>query len=231
MIQAGRTVERLDPAAPALPWRAAVFNRNVAALSVSGFSFGYVAWIFFSWFFIYMAQVRGLNLKANAFLSMIPFIAMTLFCLAGGWISDALTRRAGLRAGRCGIAVIAMMVASGFIAAGPEAKSAYAASLILAGGAGALYLAQSSFWAVSADISGEHAGLVSGVMNMGCQVGGATTASLTPWIANRYGWSSAFLVAALVSAVGGLLWLVINPQGLADARLIEPSTLQRPIED
>ena len=47
----------------------------MAGLSLSYFSFGYVAWIFFSWFFIYMAQARGVNLKPNAFMSMIPFIA------------------------------------------------------------------------------------------------------------------------------------------------------------
>ncbi len=29
--------------------------------------FGYVAWIFFSWFYIYLAKVRGLDLKASAF--------------------------------------------------------------------------------------------------------------------------------------------------------------------
>jgi len=29
----------------------------------SAIQFGYVAWIFFSWFFIYLAKVRGLDLK------------------------------------------------------------------------------------------------------------------------------------------------------------------------
>ncbi len=109
LIQATRstTVVRHDQAP--ISWRAAILNRNIAALSLSYFSFGYVAWIFFSWFFIYLAQVRGLNLKANAFLSMIPFIAMTVCCLGGGLASDALSKRFGLRAGRCGIAAVALV--------------------------------------------------------------------------------------------------------------------------
>ncbi len=231
LIQTTRTVEGAPAGASAISWRTAVFNRNVAALTLSGFTFGYVAWIFFSWFFIYMAQVRGLNLKANAIFSMIPFIAMTLCCLAGGWISDALTRRLGLRAGRCGIAVVAMIVASGFIITGAHARETYAASLILAGGAGALYLAQSSFWAVSADIAGEHSGVVSGVMNMGCQAGGAVTSSLTPWIAARYGWNSAFIFAALLAALGGLLWLIIDPSRPHGPATQEDRALQSLIED
>ena len=56
---------------------------------------------------------------------------------------------------------------------------------------------------MSADISGERSGVVSGVMNMGCQIGGAVTASLTPYLAGRFGWNSAFIVAAVLSAAGG----------------------------
>jgi len=79
-------------------------RRSVAALTMSYFCFGYVAWIYFSWFFIYLAQARRLDLKTNAFFSMIPFLAMTVCCLAGGGISDWLAQRWNRRAGRCGLA-------------------------------------------------------------------------------------------------------------------------------
>ncbi|HZL51120.1 MAG TPA: MFS transporter, partial [Terracidiphilus sp.] len=102
LIQATRSTEGARKSDTPLSWRAALCNRNVVALTLSYFTFGYVAWIFFSWFFIYMAEVRGMNLKANAFFSMIPFLAMTVCCLAGGAVSDLLTMRIGLRGGRCG---------------------------------------------------------------------------------------------------------------------------------
>jgi MFS family permease len=73
----------------------------VLALTFSYFAFGYVAWIFFAWFYIYMAQVRGLNLKTSALYSMLPFIAMTIGCLGGGVVSDWIARRFSLRLGRC----------------------------------------------------------------------------------------------------------------------------------
>jgi len=82
---------------------------------------------------------------------------------------------------------------------------------VLAGGAGALYLSQSSFWSVTADIAGASAGSVSGFMNMGGQIGGAVTGSLTPWIAARYGWTASFLVAATLCLLGAVSWLVVNP--------------------
>jgi len=186
---------------------------------LSYFSFGYIAWIFFSWFFIYMAQARGVNLKANAFMSMIPFIAMTVCCLAGGWASDQISRRFGLRTGRCGIALVSFALTAIFLVIGSSVHSAQAAAGILAGGAGALYLSQSSFWAVSADIAGEISGVVSGVMNTCCQIGGALTASLTPFLASRYGWRSAFFFGAAMAVVGGLMWLLVDPRPAVE---IEP---------
>jgi MFS transporter, ACS family, glucarate transporter len=91
------------------------------------------------------------------------------------------------------------------------AESAGVATVILAGGAGAIYLSQSAYWSVTADFAGPHAGVVSGVMNMGCQVGGAITASLTPWIAAEFGWTSAFFTAAALAVVGAFAWLLVDP--------------------
>jgi ACS family glucarate transporter-like MFS transporter len=210
-IQANRSPQGLPRGDSSISWGAAICNRNVAALTLSYFAFGYVAWIFFSWFFIYMATVRGLNLKASALVSMIPFIAMTICCLGGGFISDRLTKTIGLRWGRGGIAVVSFALTAVFLVVGAQVNGPYAASIILAGGAGALYLSQSSFWAVSADIAGARSGVVSGVMNMGCQIGGAVTASLTPYIASRMGWIAAFVFAAVLAVLGGAMWLLVDP--------------------
>ena len=192
-------------------WAMVLKNQGVLAVTLSYFCFGYVAWIFFSWFYIYLAQVRGLNLKASAFYAMLPFVAMAACCTLGGTMSDRLTRWRGPRFGRCALASIAMTIAAAFLSLGSLVQSARFASVILAGGAGALYLAQSSFWAVTADIAGASYGSISGFMNMGGQVGGAVTASLTPWVAARLGWTASFLVAAAMCLVGAVSWLVVDP--------------------
>jgi ACS family glucarate transporter-like MFS transporter len=188
-----------------------VRSREVWAVTVSYFCYGYVAWIFFSWFYRYLAKVRGLDLKVSAFYSMLPFLAMLVCCLLGGMVNDRLTKRHGPRLGRCGVAAFAMGVAGIFIACGSQVQGVRLASVVLAGGAGALYFSQSSFWSVTADIAGASAGSVSGFMNMGGQIGGALTGSLTPWIAVRYGWTASFLVAAALCVVGAVSWLAVDP--------------------
>jgi MFS transporter, ACS family, glucarate transporter len=210
-IQSGLTLSAQDSGESLIPWKRVVRSREVWAVTISYFCYGYVAWIFFSWFYRYLAKVRGLNLKASAFYSMLPFLAMLVCCLIGGAVNDRLTKWRGPRLGRCGLAAIAMAIAGIFIALGSQVQGVRLASVVLAGGAGALYLSQSSFWAVTADIAGASAGSVSGFMNMGGQIGGALTGSLTPWIAAHYGWTASFLVAASLSVLGGLTWLWVDP--------------------
>jgi MFS transporter, ACS family, glucarate transporter len=194
-----------------LPWGRVMQSKEVWAITVSYFCYGYVAWIFFSWFYRYLAKVRGLDLKASAFYTMLPFLAMLVGCLLGGALNDRLTKWQGPRVGRCRLAAFAIAAAGIFIALGSQVQSARLASVVLAGGAGALYLSQSSFWSVTIDIAGSSSGSVSGFMNMGNQIGGALTASLTPWIAARFGWTTTFLVAAALCLVGAASWLMVDP--------------------
>ncbi len=195
-----------------IPWSKILTSREVWAMTLSYFCFGYVAWIFFSWFYIYLAKVRGLNLKASAFYGMLPFLAMAVCCALGGVLNDRLTKWRGERLGRCGVAAVSIAFTAVFLVIGSRTADAQLASLVLAGGAGMLYLAQSSFWSVTADIGGRSSGAVSGFMNMGAQAGGAITAIMTPWIAEHYGWTASFLTAAVLCVVGGLAWLAVDPR-------------------
>jgi MFS transporter, ACS family, glucarate transporter len=194
-----------------VPWSSILKHREAWLITLSYFGYGYVAWIFFAWFFIYLARVRGMNLKSSAFYATLPFLAMALGCAVGGLVADSLTKHVGRRAGRCGVAAVGLGLTGIFLAFGSIADNAPLASVILAGGAGALYLSQSSFWAITADIGGPFSGSVSGFMNMGGQLGGAVTASLTPFIAIHFGWTTSFLVAAALAFLSSAAWLLVDP--------------------
>lgn len=210
LIQGGLAQPRTTANA-VVPWSRVLRSKEVWFVTLSYFCYGYVAWIFFSWFYRYLAKVRGLDLKSSAFYTMLPFLAMLACCLIGGALNDRLTKLVSPRVGRCGVAAFALALAAVFIAFGSQVESARLASVVLAGGAGALYLSQSSFWSVTADIAGASAGSVSGFMNMGNQIGAALTAFLTPLIALHFGWTTSFWVAAALCLVGSLCWLMVDP--------------------
>jgi ACS family glucarate transporter-like MFS transporter len=216
------TIER----APAMPLSRILSDRDVLAITFSYFCYGYTAYIFFSWFYLYLTNVRKLNVHDSAVFTMLPYLTMAICSPLGGWIADRLTRTRGKRVGRCGVAGAAMLLAAVFLAFGTEVDSAKLASVVLACGGGALYLSQSSFWAMTADIGKTSAGTVSGIMNMGGQMGGALTATLTPAIAGRFGWMASFLVAAALCVLGGLAWI---PVGSAKRGVIDESPLRSEI--
>jgi MFS transporter, ACS family, glucarate transporter len=202
---------KTTPQKKSTPWKKILTSRNILAVTGSYFTYGYVSWIFFSWFYIYLSEERGLSLKTSAWYSMLPFMAMTVGCLLGGAASDWLAANVSARAGRSYLPCFALLLTAALLAAGANAHSAMTASLVLAGGAGALYLSQSSYWSVTADYAGEFTGTVSGAMNMGCQIGGAITASVTPLIAAHFGWTASFMTAAALAALGGIFWLLVDP--------------------
>lgn len=211
-IEAGIPASEVSSQPDQLSWKSILSNPDILIITFSYGTYGYAAYIFFSWFFIYLNDVRHLNVRQSSLYTMLPFIAMAICSPLGGWISDRLTRARGKRVGRCGIAVVGIGLSAIFIGLAAQIASAELASLVLAGGAGALYLSQSSFWSVTADIGGRSAGLASGIMNAGGQLGGALTASLTPAIATHYGWNASFLVAAALCAGGAAAWLAVRPE-------------------
>lgn len=211
-IKAGLTGGSKKAASIAVPWGRIFGNKDTLLLNFSYFCFCWIAFIFISWFFIYLAQARGLDLKSSAYLAMLPFGMMVVGSIAGGAIADSICKKWGARAGRCLFSVVALLLAGGFLILGSQAPGAIMATMLLALGAGALYFAQSAYWALAADFGGPHAGVVSGFMNMTGMLGAFLTSSATPWLQNNYGWTAVFIVGAGVAGAGAIAWLLIDPR-------------------
>jgi ACS family glucarate transporter-like MFS transporter len=117
-----------------------------------------------------------------------------------------------------------MICAGCAIAAGAFADSALFAIASLSVGAGCLYFAVGAYWASTSDLSKAHAGTLSGLMNTGANIGGALSPSLTPWMADRWGWPSALAAAGAIALVGAVLWLKIDLAKKADEQALPPAS-------
>ena len=222
-IEEGKVSDKATNSNGILRWGVVVRSRQVLLLTLAYFCFGYVAFIFFTWFFTYLSTVRGLDLKSSGLYATLPFIGMAIASPLGGLISDVLAKRAGAWVGRCLVASIGMFAAGGFLIVAPQVTDARLASLVLACGSGALYLSQSGFWTLSANLGRASAGSVSGFMNMGCQLGAVAVSFVTPYIAGAWGWSMPFAATGVFAVVGGLAWLFVDPHAtLRDGAAIEP---------
>lgn len=227
-IQGGRMSEpqQESPSHRHTPWRTLLIERNVVLLSVAMFCLGYVAYIYQSWFYLYLVNVRRFSVVEGGFFATGPFLAMTVLCPLGGLFSDALAQRYGRTRGRRVAAMAGFLSSALCIYLGAGATDPYLAVLLLSLGDGLLYSAIGSIWSTIVDISGEHAGTVYGVVGMWGQIGGAVAPTLTPILAERFGWEAAIYVAALASFTGGVTWLVIDTGkkiGVGERKAMPPS--------
>lgn len=194
-----------------IPWRQILRSRSLWWLVASYACLGYVAYIYMSWFYLYLVNVRGIDLLRGGWLAAGPFLAILLFCPLGGWMTDKLVPTLGLRKARLSIGMLGMALAGGLIAVGAWVESQTMAIVCLSLGAGWLYFTVGAYWSVTTDLSKTHAGTLSGVMNTGANVGGVISPSLTPWLADHWGWTASLLVASGIALCGGLMWMKVDP--------------------
>jgi ACS family glucarate transporter-like MFS transporter len=172
---------------------------------------GYVAYLYLSWFYLYLVNVRGFDSLRGGLYASTPFLAMLIGCPLGGWVTDRLAVKHGITQGRVMAGMAGMVFAGCAIAVGGFADSALTAIASLSLGAGCLYFAVGAYWASTTDLSKAHAGTLSGLMNTGANVGGAISPSLTPWIAAQWGWPISLATAGAIALIGAAFWIWIKP--------------------
>ena len=86
------------------------------------------------------------------------------------------------------------------------------AILLLSLGSAAAFFGNGAYWASTIDLARPYAGTVSGFMNMVGNLGGTISPTLTPWIAQQFGWETVLYVAAALALVGSALWLGVHPE-------------------
>ena len=208
----GNRPSRNRPETPApVPWKAFAQTPSVWWLVLSYTCFGYVAYVYLSWFYLYLVEARNFSVLRGALFAASPFIAMTILCPIGGWVTDRLSERFGVNKGRSWIGAGGMVLAALSIILGAAIEHPFIALALLSFGAGWLYFTIGAFWSSTVDLSKAHAGTLSGVMNTGANLGGTLSPTLTPWIADEFGWTTALGIAAILAFIGALCWLGIRP--------------------
>lgn len=210
LIRTGGASSRASDAGT-VPWQAFARTPTVWWLVGSYTCLGYVAYIYMSWFYLYLVNVRGFSVLRGALFASAPFIAITILCPLGGWITDRVAHRFGVNCGRAYVGGTGMGLAALAILLGAFIEAPLLAICLLSMGAGFLYFTVGAYWSSTVDLSKRHAGTLSGLMNTGANIGGSLSPTLTPWLADQFGWSAALGTAAGIALLGGIMWLWIRP--------------------
>ncbi len=194
-----------------VPWRRLFGSRDLWCLAGAYGVLGYNVYFYFAWFYLYLVNERGFSLEAGGFYTMAPFLTMAVAAPSGGWLSDAVGRRFGPRWSRSGVGCVCMLLTSALVFGGAATDNAVMAVILLAASTGTLVLSVAAFWATTIDLAYRYAGTASAVMNMGGNLGGAVSPTLTPYLGQTYGWHVALYVMGALGLLGAVLWLCVDP--------------------
>ena len=171
---------------------------------------GYLGYIFIFWFYLYLVQVRHLEVLKAASFTALPWIATTFAIPLGGVFSDLAVMRLGATWGRRSLPLIALCAAAVFLVIGARSRSANLAVVALTACTVLVICTEGPFWATMTQLSGERSGIAGGTMNFGSNIGGAISPALTPWLAQRISWETALTLTAGLAVIAGLLWLGVR---------------------
>lgn len=186
-------------------------HKEVWLLTISYFLNNYVSYVFVFWFFPYLVQVRHFNILESSWMATAPWILTIIMTPLGGGISDWLVRRIGENWGRRALPLSGMVLAGLLLYLGAKEQNPYLAVAELTLCEGLMMLVDPVFWASAIEIAPDSAGRSGGFMNMGGNLGGLVSASLTPLVAAQIGWVGSLNFTAVVTVVGGLMWFWIDP--------------------
>jgi ACS family glucarate transporter-like MFS transporter len=199
-----------------VPWCKMFTHRPLILLTLSYLTANYFEYIFFYWLFYYFVQIRHASTRESAISSAVVWAAWAIMTPVGGWISDRLVARLGIKRGRRLVPVLGLTAAGILLitAINITTPATMVALLFLTLGVAAA--TDGPYWVSAGDLGGKHVGAASGILNTGGNVGGFLAPIITPFAAARLGWSWSLYVGSLAVFAGAALWFFVDLTRVSD---------------
>lgn len=208
--------DRPPPAPPALGlkfWGQLLRQRNMAALCVMYVPNCVTFYFCITWLPTYLAERHQFKAEQLGLVSGLPLLLSVLTQFIGGFSSDAITSRWGVRAGRLAPGITGYLLAAVAILAAATAEAPLTAAVCFALATAACMLTTAVAWGTCLDIGREHSAVVSSVMNTAGQFGAIASpplvAKLVSWSGN---WNLPLYVLGFLFIIGAVCWVFIDPR-------------------
>lgn len=195
-----------------LNWAIVIRNRQFWTICAMYFFYAFGSWFFFSWFPTFMELGRGFDKSELTYAVAVPFVMSMIGNISGGYLTDRLTKKYGLKIGRKALGSTSLLVSAVcmFLAAFIPGKMAVFVFLSLCFGIFDLMLP--SAWALCIDLGKQHAGSISGAMNTFGNIGGFCCGILFGYLVESSGnYNLPLYMIAGMLVVSAVLFSFINP--------------------
>jgi sugar phosphate permease len=196
-----------------LSWSTIVKNRNLWALCGMYFFLLFAAYFYMSWMPKYLANGRGIAKEDLTFMTSLPFILGMAGCLIGGFSSDFLVKKWGLKWGRRSVGMIGLLLSGVciLVASNLSIENNSTAMIFLALGLAFKDFTLPVAWSVAADIGGKRAGVIAGTMGMCGHIGSSIMSVGYGYLKTATGsWEIPTQAIGCFVILGGILWMWVD---------------------
>jgi MFS family permease len=194
-------------------WAGLLKQRNVLLLCFSYMPNCATFYFSITWLPTYLRERHGFENVQLGFAAALPLLLAVGTQFLGGFWSDRIVRRFGLRAGRrtpgiVGYGVAALLVVATMLS--PDPKTA---SWLFAVTVATCMLTTASSWSTCVDIGREHSATVSATMNTAGQIAAIVMPLVVGYALEWFhNWNVPFYLLAGLYVMGALCWIFIDPK-------------------
>ena len=172
----------------------------------------YGAYFYLSWMPKYLKNGKHIDDAHIAFLASLPFILGTIGCFCGGFLSDFIAKKKGLKWGRRSVGMFGLIMSGSCMVGSTLIADPTTSIIVLAFGLAFKDFTLPVSWATSADIGGQNSGAVAGAMGMAGQLGSTIMSIAFGYILTATGsWDIPVRIIGIIVICGGFIWLKIDP--------------------
>ena len=195
-----------------VPWKA-LFKR-MAPVTMVYFCYGWTLWLFLSWIPQYFLHSHDLDVKKSALFSSGVFFAGVLGDTLGGMATDQLLKRSGsLKRARSSMVSMCMLMTLLSLIPLMFTHDLGISLCCLSAGFFFSEMTIGPMWAIPMDISLDHSGTASGIMNTGSALAAIISPVASGYLIDVSGnWQLPFLGSMLLMGIGLVLALRMEPE-------------------
>jgi MFS transporter, ACS family, glucarate transporter len=201
------------PPAHSGSWGDVFRTRSLFPLCLQYVANTYGFYFFITWLPTYLAKSRGMDKTELAIFAGMPLLFSVLADVTGGMTTDALSRRFGMRIGRCGVGAAGYFLAAVAMLSGTLAADGRIAGFLIALGGAASMFTLAPAWATAIELGGRNSGVLSATMNTAGQIGGIMSPIVLAHIVDRFGdWSMPLHILSGLYLIAAICWFFIHPE-------------------
>ncbi|MGB3121105.1 MAG: MFS transporter, partial [Verrucomicrobiales bacterium] len=193
-------------------WKRLLGQRNILALCLMYVPNSVTFYFCITWLPTYLREYHHFEKAELGFLAALPLILSVGTQFLGGWVSDKITARHGLTAGRRIPAMVGYGLAAVAIFIAASATAPRIAAVFVALAAASCMLTTAPAWGTVLDIGREHSAVVGATMNTAGQIGAIFSpmivAKSVTWFND---WNFPLFLLGGLFVTGAACWLLIDP--------------------